>query len=325
MRRLLLYVVLFGVCLGLGYPSLQRYDPSAAGLADVAHYRKMVRLDYAEVPAPFRFRVLVPTLAAAVDRATSTFDLGSWKREMLALLVVNAALAAATALMLIGLARAARLPAEAVVPLGLLYLSSFGVAQGHLAGLVDSAEAAVIGLALWLALRERWIWIALLLGASPLAKETALALASVLTLTVLIHERAALRPWIAWASGSAAGCGVLVLLRVAVGPGLPPSLPPATGALLARAADVLSSRSLVYTFAVIGPLGLVGLKRLPRPLVAGSVAAGLVALLGASWAGVGENAWRPLFSALGPALCLGSAVTYGRLVGAGTSGARKSP
>jgi hypothetical protein len=78
---------------------------------------------------------------------------------------------------------------------------------------------------------------------------------------------------------------------------------------------VLGARSLVYTFLVIGPLGVSRLHSIPRPFVVASVGTGVVAVGAATAASVGENVARPLFNTLGPMLCMSSSIFVAELLG----------
>ena len=69
----------------------------------------------------------------------------------------------------------------------------------------------------------------------------------------------------------------------------------------------LSQRAMVYTFAVIGPLGLLGLRSLPRNWIIGSTFAFAVALLLGAGAGANDNIGRPLFNVAGPILAIAAA------------------
>jgi hypothetical protein len=58
-RSILLWGVLFLICLGLGYPTLNRYDPRKL-LPDSASYCRLVTEGPGTVKGYFRFRVLEP-------------------------------------------------------------------------------------------------------------------------------------------------------------------------------------------------------------------------------------------------------------------------
>jgi len=317
-RSLLWFVVLFAVGLGLGYPSVHRHDIDESP-DDVPHYHSMVRLEFDEVPPPFRYRILVPTLAFPVHRVLSIVELGSWNREMAALLVVNAALMSLAALALIALGRTAGLRGSAIAMLPLFYLSAFAVANGHLKGLVDSAEALALCTMMVFALRGRWGPAALVIALSPLAKESTLLFSAVVGLVVLMHARwtrtsPGRKPMVLWLVGVGAGVGVLAIVHwaVGVGPAGMRAWPKLTGEpFLTGLLRATTAKSVVYSFALILPLGLFRLRRLPTPLLLASAVSAAVALTVAAAAGIGENVSRPLFNTCSPALCIASAILLG--------------
>jgi hypothetical protein len=72
------YVVLFVVfavtCFSFGYQTLNRFDVRHVGV-DPEAYCSMVESDYVHAAPPFRFRVLVPTLAGLIYRVIPSASL----------------------------------------------------------------------------------------------------------------------------------------------------------------------------------------------------------------------------------------------------------
>src|SRR2546426_3289247 len=62
---LLLWLLFFAICFGLGYPTLRRYDPrTTEGLSDTSKYYAIVTgADTSGFKEMFRCRVLVPYVA----------------------------------------------------------------------------------------------------------------------------------------------------------------------------------------------------------------------------------------------------------------------
>src|SRR5438046_869957 len=89
-RKSLLWTVLFLICFGLGYPSLNRYDPRATrGLSDTSKYYALVVGDVEGVRLSHgQFRVLVPLLSRPLYRLFKSHS-GTWNPAFLALLIVN--------------------------------------------------------------------------------------------------------------------------------------------------------------------------------------------------------------------------------------------
>ena len=60
--RALLWALFASISMGLGYATLNRYDPRGAGRGDVWFYVSMANRQYAEVESPYRWRVLTPSV-----------------------------------------------------------------------------------------------------------------------------------------------------------------------------------------------------------------------------------------------------------------------
>jgi len=79
------------------------------------------------------------------------------------------------------------------------------------------------------------------------------------------------------------------------------------GGFFSGLTSAIFSHTFWYVFVWLLPLGVGGLKRLPRPWVLGSLFAALMALALGVFRNIEGNVARPLFAAIGPALCLGAA------------------
>lgn len=88
-RRFLIWIVLFLICLGLGYPTLNRYDLRTA-VPDAGVYAKIATDGPGAVENHFRFRVLIPFLVRPVY-AVAQGHLGSWDALSFGFLIVNSA------------------------------------------------------------------------------------------------------------------------------------------------------------------------------------------------------------------------------------------
>jgi hypothetical protein len=95
--------------------------------------------------------------------------------------------------------------------------------------------------------------------------------------------------------------GGLALLQSNPGPGY-----------LSRLIRALSSRSFWYVFIWLLPLGLAGIKRLPRAWVIASIVGAAMALIMGVYRNIEGNMARPLFDVLGPMLSLSVALWLSR-------------
>jgi len=75
-RFALLWCLFLLICLGLGYPTLNRYDPQRRD-PDTVQYREMVIHGSKSVPEHFAHRVLIPYAAHLFYRLTEN-RIGSW-------------------------------------------------------------------------------------------------------------------------------------------------------------------------------------------------------------------------------------------------------
>ncbi len=315
-------VLFFGflvICLALGYPAVARYDPRTAGNYDSGQYCEMVL--GREVAAPAAYRVLTPMLARGVLHLVSHVEWGAWDPVLLSLLVVNAIFTSLSALIVMRLAAAVTMrdrhtDAAAIGIAPFIYLSSFVVVNSHLAGLLDSAEGFFL-LAILLALLEnRWLLLPPLIALGALAKETVvpLGLCAIAVWWMAARVRRIPRPRFAAATlgtAVAAGAIVLALSRYLVDA---PAYDKHAFSLVRLArlptslADCLFTKTQVYAFAFLLPMGIPRLRRIPTPLLAAAGAMALLAALLGAYAEIGDNLYRPWFNTLGPVLAVSSSL-----------------
>jgi hypothetical protein len=309
----LFFGLFFLICFGLGYPTLNRYDPSQVfGTNDSVHYFKVVTSGPRNATGHWRYRLAVPYLAKpfywlAKDR------LKSWNPVSFAILVVNSVFVATSALLLIILAL--KLVGDYTVALvsALFYLLNFNIANWQLSGLVDSAEGCLI-LAVILALViGRWALLPFFGIIGALAKETFIPLAGSLALIYcLAADHAGDRLIIRLALVAmmvVTGLFTVVAVRSLisghlVGPWTIIAAEKGSRTFLSGVISSLADRRFWYVFGWLLPLGTVKLRYFPRPLVYASVGAAAVAIILGGWNNSGGNVGRPVFETLGPILTI---------------------
>lgn len=312
-----LFLLFFLIACGLGYPTLNRYDPvHTPGLSDVQTYEALVTGHSDLVLDHMRFRVLVPWLARPVYLLARGRS-GSWDPVMLGLLFADSVFVAATAVLIVmmGAAGLGNYPGALVA--ALLYLVNFAVPNLRLAGLVDAGEGFFL-LAVFWSLAESRLWplpLIALLGA--LTKESFAPFLIVFTASWWLVMRKQLRS----ASTSAvwiAGSWLVSLVTITV---LHWSVteqvqsPLAFGASLQGNHDYLRhffsalfDQNSLYIFVWLLPLGVPRLKRFPRSwLVPVAVTSVLVFVLDAYYSGAPGTVGRALFTTAGPLLALSAA------------------
>jgi hypothetical protein len=307
----MLWTFFFAVCMGLGYPTLNRYDPGVPN-ADATEYSKMVRNEEGVAPH-FRHRVLIPYLARPIFRA-AIGRVGSWNPAYFALLLVNSWFVSGTAFLLfLVVSRNIGSPTIALLS-SAIYLLNFAVPNLLLAGLVDSGEAfflmALVGI-----LSAEWFFLlplAAVLGS--LAKETFLPFALVFAATWMLmnsQQRPLGKP-IMWlvATGLAGIASLSAVLTRTNGYLLFPwtyaGMLKSSLASPTTAAAALKDLNFWYVLAWLLPLGLCRLKHLPREWVMSSFITALVAMGFTAYHNSARDAGpavvRPIFSIAGPLL-----------------------
>lgn len=314
-RLVLLFVLFFAICCGLGYPILNRIDwrQAPGGLDDVQVYAAMV-MDTPKTDAAdhTRFRVLTPSLARPIYRIGAGHT-GSWDPAMFALLVVNGLFVAGTVTVLMAIVNAETGSYATALGAALLYLLNFAVPNLRLVGMIDAGEAFFFVLVIWgLAANRYWtlpLWS--VLGAT--AKESFVPFLVVFTLVWWISSRkkmanaASAAGWIG-ASWIAGLCSIVAVQwqvtghyqsLLQFGLGLHQN-----SAYMAHLAGSMHDRNLWYIFVWLLPVSLVRVKVFPRSWRVATVAACAMAfVLDAFYGGPPGAIGRALFTVAGPLLC----------------------
>jgi len=307
------WLLFFLICLGLGYASVQRYDPRQIdGLSDAAVYYRMVAGEQVEA-RELRFRVLVPYLARVFYALTGRF-LQPPQSIYLALLIANSIFAAIAACLLIAVALRIGFAIGVGLLAATLFLLNFAVVNLHLAALVDAAELCLL-LALTLTLfSDRW-WLLPLWGVlGALAKETFVPIAGGSVIGWLVASRPSERSGkvLPVAIMLVMGVVTIILLRAGIAGAIDTSdilvTTHAGAGSFAGRLSVFISPTVWYVFVWLLPLGALRLNRLPRSWIVASCCSSAVVLILSMYRDVGGNAARPLFNTLGPLLCLGAAI-----------------
>ena len=313
-RLLLLCVILFFICCGLGYPSLSRIDwrQAPGGMEDVITYAGLVT----GTPTPdlnqhTQFRILVPYLARPIYRLAKN-HIGSWDPIMFGLLLVNSFFVTATVMLLLIVVH--RQAGSYAVALGsaLLYLLNFAVPNLRLTGLIDAGEAFFLVAVVWSLMKEDYWLLPLWAVIGVTAKETFLPFLVIFTLSWWLCSRKVLRrPWVAAAwmvTAWLAATGSLTMLqwrithvfRSPLRFGLDLHQNAAYGATLLSS---VWDRNFWYIFAWLLPLSLIRLRRFPLNWRVATAMTSLTAFaLNAYYGGGPGTVGRALFSIAGPLL-----------------------
>ncbi len=328
----MLWSFFFLVCAGLGYPTLNRYDPGKAN-PDAAEYLKMVRSE-GDVAIHFRHRVLVPYLARPIFRA-AVGRVGSWDPANFALLIVNSFFVSGTAFLLFVVVSRNVGSAHIALASSAIYLLNFAVPNLLLAGLVDSGEAFFLMALVWALSAEWFLLLSFILAFGSLAKETFLPFALVFAATWMVtnSRQSALGKQMAWlmAAAVAGAASLTAALTLTNGHLLFPwtyaGMLRSSAASAATALAVLKDLNFWYVFAWLLPLGLFRLKWLPREWAMASFITSLVAIGFTAYhnnaGNAGPAAARPVFNIAGPLLSVSVALLIVDIAGRQWAGKKK--
>ncbi len=314
-RSIVLWTLFFAICMSLGYPTLNRYDPRIIpGLSDSIGYYSLVTGEGHDA-GDESHRVLVPYLAKPIYWLAKT-HIHTWNPAFFALEVVNSFFLASTAYLLVRLGYRIVGSYPAALIAGFLYLTDFAVANLNLSGFVDSGVNCLLMVVTWTLLSELW-WLLPLWGIlGALSKETFVPLAFVLTFTwwLVSIRRGALRiSRLAWIG--AMMVGGLMVLTFLMSRGSTPYSPLSFAAsrwaksgssyfYLPGLYRCIVAHEFLFTFGWLLPLGLWRLRRLPKAWVTSSTCASIAALAMGAYDDALGNAARAVFSASGPILSL---------------------
>ncbi len=335
---LLLWLLFFAICFGLGYPMLRRYDPrTTEGLSDASKYYAMVTgADTSAFKDLFRGRVLVPSVARPFYWFAQNY-LPTWNAGFFALLVASAIFCATTACLIVSIGNKVFADLATSLLGATLYLLSFAIHNLQLSGLIDAGEACFMAAVVWSLINGKWWLLPLwgLLGA--LAKETFVPFSCIFAFTWWLTEGSS--PTVREGASGARSHALLygratgplkwiVALEIvglatvmAVHANLAGQLKwPWTIAGQARAPvnffvalwHCVTERSFWYVFGWLLPLGVWRLKLFPRPWVAAAIATCVFAILLGAYSNAGGTVGRATFNVIGPLLSLSVALLIAR-------------
>jgi hypothetical protein len=306
--------ILFLVCLGLGYPTLNRYDIRLA-VPDAADYTRMVETGPEAARPAYRARVLVPYLARPFARIARG-HVGSWNPTSFGLLIANSLLTAGAAYILATIGFFLTGSPQTAILAALLYLLNFAVANLMLAGIVDSGEAFFLTAAVAVMLRKRWSLLPLIAVPGAASKETFIPFLAAMAGTWAMAEPRR-RSALLWTVLSLIiGLAVVTtLLSLSTGhlayPWQLAAELSSSDSPLRSALACVTNRTFWYVFIWLLPVGLLKIGRLPRPWVVGCGTAAIVAIALSAYHNQPEDAAaaaRALYNIAGPMLSLSAAL-----------------
>jgi hypothetical protein len=317
LRLAAMFCLFFLIAFGLGYPTLNRYDPrNIPALVDVRSYAALVT----GAPTPghehLRFRVLVPWLARPFCKLAQG-RVHTWDPVMFGLLVSSSLFVAATALLILvlGTSQLGGYPVSLVA--SLLYLVNFAVPNLRLAGLVDAGEGFFLLFLLWSLSRKRLWWLLIIAVLGALTKESFVPFNIVFTAAWWLAVRKSLRSpgrnaaWIV-ASWIVNFLAIAVLhWKIAGSPGNPIQFAAAlrgNDRYLNQVASSLWDGNFWFVFIWLLPAGIPRLGRFPKAWLIPTAATSIMAfILDEYYSAAPGTLGRALFSIAGPLLALSAA------------------
>jgi hypothetical protein len=319
---LVLWPLFFAICFGLGYPTLQRYDPrTTEGMSDVPKYYAITTgADTSAFKELFRCRVLVPYVARPFYWFAQRY-LHTWNAGLFGLLVANALFCATTACFVVSIGNKLLGDASVAVVGATLYLLSFNISNLQLSGLIDSGEACFMAAVAWSLLQGKWYLLPVwgILGA--LAKETFVPFSCLFAFTwwlVKRREGRARASDLKWIVALAiVGLTVVSTVHSAVAGQLRWPWDVAGQArapvnFLVALWHCLTERSFWYVFGWLIPLGVWRLRYFPKPWLTASVATSTFAIILGAYSNAGGTVGRATFDIIGPLLSLSVALLIAR-------------
>jgi hypothetical protein len=319
-RLILLWVLFVIISFFLGYPTLNRYKPElTAALPDTYYYVNLVKLGITDViDSHWRYRVLIPYIARPIYFIAQG-RVGSWDPAFFALLVTNSIFIASSAICLGIIFFKITKNWHFGIFGALLFLLHFNVSNLYLSGLIDSGELFFM-IALILALMERRWWILPFLGIfGSLARETFIpfsgAFAAGWYISQIREDGIKVAPVLAIALMGVLGLIMFTTIRFlfdaeTIFPWqFAKSISTIRPGIFSQLIEAFFNRGFAYGFIWLLPLGLLGIKEVPKNWLFASLAATVLAITLTIIAGSGQNMDninRPLFSTIGPLLLFGS-------------------
>jgi hypothetical protein len=315
LRGVCVWTLLFLISAGLGYPTLNRYDPRVA-IPDAAIYAQMAVHGPSAVNTPLGFRVLVPAMAGSVFLVVRNHT-GSWDPLMFSFLGVNAFFVATTGYLLFRIGRDIVPEASVALLAATLYLLNFAIANLHLAALVDAAEACLLMAVVASMFYQRWYLLPLWGVIGALAKESFVpfSISMFLAWWIASRERNPKHAiWIVITTAAELTTFVMVHWLVSghrVAPWTAAVDMRSSTSYLGNLWNSLVDRNSWYILIWLLPLGLAGEKGMPREWKAAAAVGVVVAIVLNAYhstvGGGGAGLGRYVFNIAGPQLNLAAA------------------
>lgn len=312
--QITIYCLFFLICLGLGYPTLNRYNPTTSGgNNDSLHYYNIVKSGPKEAGGHWRYRVLIPYLAKPFYHLLDG-NVRSWNPISASLLIVNSLACAGSSLLIIIIGL--KLVGDFSISLlgALLFLLNFAISNEQLAGLVDSGECFFLLMMVLGIINHKWWLLPVIAIPGVLNKETFMPISSTFVFIYwAIYRNNKLKLHLpllisAFAMSIISLITIIVLQSLISGRLIMP-----WNLIISEKSDIfliwgivniIKDHNFWYIFCWLLPLGLIRFTLFPKSLIYALGAASATALLLGAWNNSGGNVARAIFNISGPYLSL---------------------
>ena len=328
LNLLILFLLLFTICFNFGYATLNRYDPRVDPIdknnhRDPYEYYKMANFEYSSVKPPFRFRILIPSLAGLINKILSFFNFITWDVTLLSLLIINSFFVSLASFLLFFITF--DLFNEIIYSLicTFIFITSFITVNCYLVALIDSGVVFFIILTIYLLLKKNYKYFPIIIILSVSIKETSLLYIIFIIIIWLIidsilEKKICYLKLLITASTILIGIATIISIRKIVGGeiysqhifnidnfyNLPINL-----------IKLFISKSFIYTFFLLLPLAFFNLKEIPIQLIVSTIFLSIIVILACSYSGIGgENFSRPLFNVISPLLTISTSIYIGKIL-----------
>jgi hypothetical protein len=266
-------------------------------------YYKLVEQGPTAAAGHFKYRVLVPYLAKPIYWIVRG-RLGSWDPTAFAMLIVNSVFCTAATLFVSMLGFRVSGSCSVGVVAAFAYLLNFSVANYHLSGMVDSADAFWFVLMTWALLSRKWVLLPAIGLVAGLTKETFIPMGFVFAGTWVLSESSPQRAKKVFAVVAMAVVGLITVLVVrsiidhaVVLPWNMVSQERSTaGGFIQNLLRTGTEWNLWFTLIWLPPVFFVA-KRIPKAWLRAALAGAVVTIALSAWNDAGRAPGRPVVSA----------------------------
>ena len=191
-----LFFIFLIISLGLGYATLNRFDPVLfQGLSDAVAYADIVRngpgSSLTEDRLGLSTRLLVPSLAHLIYIILPS--IGTWNTVSLSMLLVNSIFTALSVVLIFDITYRFFHDSNIALIAGFLFVTNFFITNFYLVGMVEAGYGFFFLILYYALVTDKWLLLPFIMVFGCLTKEVFLVLASAFVLFTLIQQSVSYR------------------------------------------------------------------------------------------------------------------------------------